>query len=69
MCLSIWRIAQANSYIISTIAGTGSSSFSGDGGQATSADLSYPQAVAVDSSGKQIFLLISPYIIIILCHM
>ena len=39
-------------FIISTIAGTGSSSFSGDNGQASSAAISYPYAVALDESGK-----------------
>ena len=58
--LSILRCAQANSYIISTIAGAGNSSFDDDS-QATSVDLSYPQAVCVDTSGKQIFLLENPY--------
>ncbi len=38
--------------IITTIAGTGSSSYSGDNGPATSATLSYPSAIAVDSSGR-----------------
>ncbi len=37
--------------IISTIAGTGASSFSGDGGSATSAALYYPRGVTLDSSG------------------
>ncbi len=37
--------------IISTIAGTGTSSFSGDGGAATSATLSQPKGVALDSAG------------------
>jgi|LauGreSBDMM110SN_4_FD.fasta_scaffold27138_2 hypothetical protein len=37
--------------IISTIAGTGTSSFSGDGGPATAAELSSPGAVALDASG------------------
>ncbi len=38
--------------IITTIAGTGASSYSGDEGQATSATLYYPSGVKVDSSGK-----------------
>ena len=40
--------------IITTIAGTGTSSYSGDTGQATSAALSYPSGVAVDPSGMTI---------------
>ena len=39
--------------IISTIAGTGTTSFSGDNGPATSATLHWPEGVAVDSSGIQ----------------
>ena len=38
--------------IITTIAGTGTSGFSGDGGPAISAELYYPNAVAVDSIGN-----------------
>ena len=38
--------------IITTIAGTGASSYSGDNGAATSATLSYPIGVAVDVSGR-----------------
>ena len=38
--------------IISTIAGTGTASFSGDGDAATSATLFYPTGVAVDASGS-----------------
>ena len=38
--------------IITTIAGTGASSYSGDGGAATSATLYYPTGVAVDASGR-----------------
>ena len=37
--------------IITTIAGAGTASYSGDNGQATSAALSYPEGVAVDMSG------------------
>ncbi len=37
--------------IITTIAGTGISSFSGDNGPATSAALRYPAGVEVDSAG------------------
>ncbi len=37
--------------IITTIAGNGDSSFTGDGGVATSAALNYPTGVALDSSG------------------
>ncbi len=38
--------------IITTIAGTGTASFSGDNGPATSAALSYPSGVELDSSGR-----------------
>ena len=38
--------------IITTIAGNGSPGFSGDGGQATSAQLNTPVAVALDASGN-----------------
>ena len=37
---------------ISTIAGNGSSGYSGDGGPATAAQLNYPQGLAVDGSGN-----------------
>jgi trimeric autotransporter adhesin len=38
--------------IITTVAGTGTAGFSGDGGLATSAELSLPQGIAVDSLGS-----------------
>ena len=41
--------------IITTIAGTGSTIFSGDNGAATSATLSYPWGVAVDASGRILY--------------
>ncbi len=37
--------------IIATVAGNGTSGFSGDGGPATSAQLNFPQGVAIDSEG------------------
>ncbi len=43
--------------IISTIAGTGTTSFSGDGVAATSATLYYPYGVALDASGSHYVLI------------
>ena len=40
--------------IITTIAGTGASGFSGDGGPATAASLNLPVDVAADSAGKRV---------------
>ena len=37
---------------ISTVAGNGTCAYSGDGGQATSAEISYPEDVTVDASGN-----------------
>ncbi len=41
--------------MISTIAGTGTASYSGDNGQATAATLNYAYGVALDISGIMIF--------------
>ena len=38
--------------VITTVAGTGTKGYNGDGRQATSADLNYPNGVAVDASGN-----------------
>ncbi len=43
--------------VISTIAGTGTASYNGDNGAASSATLYYPVGVAVDTSGKLILAL------------
>ena len=40
---------------ITTIAGKGSTTYSGDNGDATSATLYYPVGVALDASGRQFF--------------
>ena len=41
--------------IITTIAGTGTASYSGDNGAATSATLYSPEGVAVDASGRILY--------------
>ena len=41
--------------IITSIAGTGTPSYSGDGGDAMSATLEYPQGVALDASGRTLY--------------
>ncbi len=46
------KVRKVSNGIITTFAGNGATGFSGDGGPATSAALSYPDAVAVDSLGK-----------------
>ena len=47
----IWKVT-ASSGLITTIAGTGVGSFSGDGGQATSSTLSGPRSVCLDTTGN-----------------
>lgn len=46
------RIRKVAGGTISTIAGNGQANFGGDGGQATSAQLSYPDGIAVDHAGN-----------------
>jgi len=46
------RIRMVSAGTISTIAGTGTAGFSGDGGAATSAELDNPDTVAVDAAGN-----------------
>ncbi len=42
----------ASTGVISTVAGDGTAGYSGDGGAATSAELSYPAAVRLDAAGN-----------------
>jgi uncharacterized protein YjdB len=47
------RIRKVNTAgVISTIAGTGTGGYSGDGGSATAAEIWYPEGVAVDGAGN-----------------
>jgi PKD repeat protein len=47
-----YRVRKVSGGVISTIAGIGTAGFSGDGGQATSAQLNAPADVAVDAAGN-----------------
>ncbi|GAB3960732.1 hypothetical protein GCM10028805_58610 [Spirosoma harenae] len=45
----------STSGIITTVVGTGSAGFSGDGGVATAADIFYPSSIAIDGAGNLYF--------------
>ena len=49
------RLVEASTGIIYTIAGDGVSGFSGDGGPALTAEMTFPVGIAIDSSGKIYF--------------
>lgn len=49
------RKVTASTGIITTIVGTGATSYSGDNGPATSAALNYPVGMVLDSSGRVLF--------------
>ena len=46
------RIRKVSNGVIATVAGIGTNGYSGDGGPATSAQLSFPAGLAVDSAGN-----------------
>ena len=46
------RVREISNGVITTVAGNGTFGFSGDNGPATSAQVNYPQDVAVDSAGN-----------------
>jgi sugar lactone lactonase YvrE len=46
------RIRKVSNGVITTVAGTGTKGYSGDNGPAASAQLDYPQGVAVDAAGN-----------------
>jgi len=49
---SVIRKVSMSSGMIATVAGNGTAGYSGDGGPATSAELSYPNGIALDASGN-----------------
>ena len=51
--LSIAIVIRSNAQIISTVAGNGVSAYSGDGGQATAAELNSPTFISFDVSGNK----------------
>ena len=56
LLLSLLALSQGQGYDISVIAGTGTASYSGDGGPGTSAALNGPYAVAVDKTNSNLYI-------------
>ena len=51
-CLGTSFVASGQTQIMTTVAGNGTAGFSGDSGQAASAELNQPSGVAIDASGN-----------------
>ena len=59
------RKVTVSTAIITTIAGTGTTTYSGDNGAATSATLDHPSGVTLDTSGRTLYYcLLHRYIVI-----
>ncbi len=63
------RKVTASTGIITTLAGTGMSSFSGDNGPASSATLYHPTSIALDSAGTSFAFFFSLYLLISSYHL
>ena len=48
-------VSKVSGGVVTTIAGNGTSAFAGDGGPAASAEVSFPEGIAVDASGRLYF--------------
>ena len=60
---AIYTITSPPASILSTVAGNGVYGFSGNGGPATSAEVGYPSAVAVDQAGNLFFADTANYVV------
>jgi len=58
----IRKVVVEGSAMISTTAGDGSTSYSGDGGDATSAGLCQPYGTAIDASGIFVMIIFFSYL-------